>query len=642
MAHIQLSDLSLAFGARDIFKNINFTLHKGKKTALSGANGSGKTTLLKLMAGLMPPDGGSIQIPKGTRVAYLPQTGVKLGDGTALEEGEKAFSFLDPLMEEMEDLGRRLQTHPEDQNALVRHHEIQETLQESGYYDKRRSTEMALLGLGFSPRDLDKRALDFSGGWQMRIALAQVLLQDPDILLLDEPTNYLDFESIQWLLSFLKRFSGGVLLVSHDRGFLDALVGETAEIFGGKLTLYKGNYSQYEARRKQEIESLKTAWLLQQEEIQRLEEFIGRFRYQASKATQVQSRVKELERMEKIQIPESLIPLKFAFPKAPHSGNIMVTLDGLGKTYGSQEVLKDLNLVLERGEKLIIAGPNGAGKSTLMRILSGSEGPTTGQVKWGTDVKIGYFSQDYEKNLNPGKTVMEEVESEAPTHLLPQIRSLLGAFLFHRDDVFKQVSVLSGGEKNRLSLLKLLLHPANLLILDEPTNHLDLASKDVLLSALQAYDGTLIFVSHDSYFLENLGTKVLQLAPGARHILHLGDFRYFREKTAELDNLTPQGQSQAQSGTETSSQSSRRDNKQKQALLRRLQREEEVLVEKIAERERQRAEIQAQLSLPEVYTQGQKVKKLNEELKEAEQSLDILQTQWMEKAEELEEARKEG
>jgi ATP-binding cassette subfamily F protein 3 len=651
MGFIQLQNVGLAFADRDIVNNVSFTLHAGQKVALAGANGSGKTTLLKILAGVQEADTGKVIVPEGTKIAYLPQSGILMGSGTVFQEAERAFDPWRAFEAEMEALVENLDalTPAQAEKALVKHHEMQEALLESGYYSRRETVEQTLRGLGFSSHELDRPATTFSGGWQMRVALGRVLLEKPDLLLLDEPTNYLDIEAKDWLEGFLKSSPCGFLLVSHDRGFLDAVVGEVVEIFRGRLTSYKGNYTDYETRRRQEIAQMEEAYKVQQAEIEKQEAYINRFRAQATKASGVQSRIKALDKIERVEIPETLVPMHFKFSPAPHSGKIALELTGLGKRYGDHQVLRNLDFTFLRGEKIAVAGRNGAGKSTLMRILAGQDHQFDGTLKWGTEIQTAYFSQDHEKDLDPNKTVLEEVEADAPTSMVPRLRDLLGSFLFRGDDVFKKTAVLSGGEKNRLTLVKLLLRPANLLLLDEPTNHLDLASKDVLLEALEQFEGTVFVVSHDKYFLTQLAQKVLELRPEG-HRLHLGGWAEYQEKLAAGDEVVLSGSDggagaaeirtvKSATPTVSSSQSDREAAKKKQALVRKLEREEEAILEELGKLEEAHGALSAQMADPAVYSDGAKAKQVMADLAANEAQQAAHHQRWEAVAEDLEVAK---
>ena len=533
MAFVQFSKVSLAFGDRDILMEVSLNLAAGSRSALAGANGAGKSTLMKVIAGKIQADSGDRAVQKGCRISYLPQSGIVHRGKTLREEAETAYNAILLLIARMEELGRELEKSSGENSRtrplLEEHHRLHEEIENSGFYRREAVIAQVLSGLGFLTSDMERETGEFSGGWQMRIALAKVLLENPDILLLDEPTNYLDIEARAWLESWLRSFSGGCLLVSHDRYFLDVSVNEVYEIFQGNLKRYIGNYSAYEKIRAAELESLVKRYELQQEEIEKAEALIRRFRYKASKAAFAQELIKRLDKMERIEIPENLKKISISFPPPPHSGRVVMTLEGIGKRYGERRVLSGLDLTLEAGERLLVAGPNGAGKTTLLRIIAGGDTQYEGTVRYGTGVVPGYFSQDAAENLSGSETVEQYIEAESPTHLIPKVRNMLGAFLFRGDDVFKPLSVLSGGEKSRLALLRMLLKPMNLLILDEPTNHLDLQSKDILLNCLKAFTGTIIFVSHDRGFMEALSTKTLELKAG-RPRLFYGNYAYYLDR----------------------------------------------------------------------------------------------------------------
>ena len=634
MAFVTLSGVSLAFGDRDILQDVNLNISQSTRAAIAGANGSGKTTFMRIIAGLMQPDKGSMTMQKGTRISYLPQSGLTHSGLTLMEETEKAYDYYQALLERQENIGHLLEniqeTSKEAEHLIEEDHDIQEHLLSSGYYDRKVVKEKVLLGLGFSRSDFDKQTQEFSGGWQMRIALAKILLENPDIMLLDEPTNYLDLEARVWLEEFINSYKGGVVVVSHDRSFLDSTVNEIYELFGGRMNRYKGNYTEYETRRSKELESLIDRYKQQQEEIAKIEFFIRRFRYQATKAKQVQSRIKYLESLPRIEIPESLKKMHFSFPAPPHSGNDVLILSDVSKAYGENHVINHLDFFANRGEKIVFVGKNGAGKSTLMRIIAGVDKDFSGSVRYGTDVKIEYFSQDFETTLDNQKSVLEEVESAAPTDLIPQVRNLLGAFLFRGDDIYKSVSVLSGGEKNRIALLKMLLHPANLLILDEPTNHLDINSKDILLEALKKYDGTVLFVSHDKYFIENLADRVLELGDG-KATSYVGDYTYYLEKKAQQDAALEGAVTNIkETAAPKPVQMSREESKQKKRDLKKLERELEQVMSELDALEQKIAHLNEEMAKPENYSDGARIKELKAQLDADEAALDTKTARWEE------------
>ena len=614
MPLVSLAGVSVFFGERRLLDAVNLTVSTGSRMALVGPNGSGKTTLMKIMAGLAVPDKGEVVPEKNTRVSYVPQSGVTYSDCTLLEEAEKAFERGRLILEELHAVEERLgalSSQPGADGLLWKHHELQESLEASGYYARAEAIDRVLSGLGFHREDWGRPCPSFSAGWGMRIALARAILEKPDILLLDEPTNYLDIEARTWLKDFLDGFGGGLLLVSHDRWFLDSVVTAVAEIFMARVSVFSGNYSRYEEARSRDLASLLDRWRAQQEEIARIEAFIAKFRYNASKARLVQSRITALEKMERIEIPPIVKAIHFSFPPPPHSGRLVLSATGLAKAYGAHQVFRGVDLEISRGDKLVVAGVNGAGKSTLLRILSSHEQPDEGTLKWGTGVVPAFYSQENADSWMSQRQVMDEVESAAPTSLVPQVRTLLGAFLFRGDDVFKSVAVLSGGEKSRLALLMLLLRPANLLILDEPTNHLDLASKDVLLAALKGFAGTVIFVSHDRHFISNLATAVLEVKDGAaRHFP--GEYEYYLRRTGtEAEEAAPRAERPGAEEKSTSVvQKQRLEEKKLKSSLRSLEKEEAEILALLETLEADRRRTEDLMARPEVYSDGERMREL--------------------------------
>lgn len=648
MAFVQFSQVSLAFGDRDILKNVSVNLMTGTKAALTGANGAGKSTLIKVMAGLIKPDSGSRICQKETRIAYLPQSGLTHHGCSLKEEADRAFEFGYDIQKQIDQIGEQLEKGTGNtDNLLATQAELIAKLEESGWHRREATAESVLMGLGFSQEDLQKQTEEFSGGWQMRIALAKALMQNPDILLLDEPTNYLDIEARTWLEKFLSNYKGAFLLVSHDRYFLDVTVNEVYELFGGDLKRYKGNFTHYEQVREVELKTLIAEYEKQQDEIAKLEDFIRRFGVQATKAAQAQERQKQLDKIlaQKIEIPESLKKIHFKFPEAPHAGHLVLRTKGLTKSYdGKTNVIENLDLTVENGEMLVVAGRNGAGKSTLLRMLAGVDPITSGEVIPGTGVKIGYFSQDNAETIKGGETILEYVESQAPTELVPKVRDMLGSFLFRGDDVFKSLNVLSGGEKSRIALLQLLLRANNLLILDEPTNHLDMHSKDVLMNALKDFGGTVIFVSHDRGFIEGLATKVLELKPGS-HREFPGNYKYYMERI-EAEEAGIVGQFERGTGIATSSVNSTKTSEakadatksagklnweeQKKIEAERRKNEKEVarLETEIAKAEEEKSALESKMALPEVYSNGAKAKEIQQKIDETTKKIETLTQTW--------------
>ena len=658
MAFVQFSQVSLAFGDRDILKNVTINLQTGSKVALTGANGAGKSTLIKVLAGLVPPDSGNRAVQKECRIAYLPQSGLTHHGCTLREEADKAFDFGYELQRRIDEIGAQLERGEGNTDSLVEQQaELIQKLEDSGWHRREAAAESVLLGLGFSRSDFDRDTAEFSGGWQMRIALAKALMQGPDILLLDEPTNYLDIEARAWLEQFLQNFSGGFLLVSHDRYFLDVTINEVYELFNGELKRYPGNFSHYEKVREVELKTLIAAYEQQQEEINKLEDFIRRFGYKATKAAQAQEYMKKLEKMERIEIPESLKKIHFSFPPAPHSGRLVFRMNGITKSYdGKTKVLDNLELTLENGERLVVAGRNGAGKSTLLRIIAGEDSDFTGETIPGAGVKIGYFSQDNAETIKGKETILDYLEARAPLELIPKLRDMLGAFLFRGDDVYKSLDVLSGGEKSRIALLQLLLSPVNLLVLDEPTNHLDIHSKDVLLSALRDFGGTVIFVSHDRGFIEQLATKVLHLEHGT-YKYFVGGYQFYMEQMEKLEGKSD-GNANAVLRSETAgtgakgskgtggsttcatpanacSELSWEEQKKLEAARRKIEKEVARLEAKITELENKKSELENKLADPAVYSNGEKAKAVQRDIEALAVEIDETTAAWEAAAEKL-------
>lgn len=653
MAFVQFSQVSLAFGDRDILKNVTINLQTGSKVALTGANGAGKSTLIKVLAGITKPDSGNRAVQKETRVVYLPQSGLTHHGCSLKEEADKAFEFGYEMQRQIDFIGEQLQKGEGNTDSLVlQQAELIQKLEDSQWYRREAACESVLLGLGFSRSDFEKRTEEFSGGWQMRIALAKALMQNPDILLLDEPTNYLDIEARSWLEQFLQNFKGGFLLVSHDRYFLDVTINEVFELFNGELKRYPGNFSHYEKVREVELKTLIAEYEQQQQEINKLEDFITRFGYKATKAAQAQEYQKKLDKMVRIEIPESLKKIHFTFPPAPHSGRLVLRLNDICKSYdGSKNVLNHLDLTLENTQRLVVAGKNGAGKSTLLRIIAGVDSDFSGEIIPGAGVKIGYFSQDNAETIKGKETILEYLEARAPLELIPKLRDMLGAFLFRGDDVYKSLDVLSGGEKSRIALLQLLLSPVNLLVLDEPTNHLDIHSKDVLLSALKDFGGTVIFVSHDRGFIEQLATVVLELKPGEFKYFP-GDYVYYleqtesscnqqnlNEKAAELSNQSAKGKNSSNDAQKAESKSDSKlsweEQKKRESERRKIEKRVSMLEEEIENLENKKNELETKLSNPEVYSNGEKAKAVQNEIEEIVLQIENVTLEWEKASEEL-------
>ncbi|MEN3339350.1 MAG: ATP-binding cassette, subfamily er 3 [Acidobacteriota bacterium] len=515
---IQLSGLSKTFGDRVLLDAVSWQIDDRERVGLSGPNGAGKTTLLKMLAGLEEPDSGLVIKPSGLSVGYLPQDGLNHSGRTLIEEAGLAFKPLLDMRAEIQSLEERLGDdavpESEHESMLSRYSDLQDSFRRLEGYSIDLKITTVLRGLGFVPDDFSKPSETFSGGWQMRIALAKLLLGRPGLLLLDEPTNHLDLDARNWLEDYLSGYPHAVILVSHDRFFLDAVVTRITDIGMRKLTDYPGNYTDYLVEREARMERLRQQKRDQDEELARMDAFINRFRYTATKASQVQSRLKMRDRIVPIEIPPERKRVHFTFPPCAKSGRTVLDLRDVRKSYGDRVVFGGVNVLIERGDRIALIGPNGAGKSTLMRMLAGVEAPDSGTRTEGHQVVMQYFAQDEATRLDPTRNIYQTLAGDAPLHMVPSIRNILGGFLFSGDDVEKPVRVLSGGERTRLAVARMLLRPSNTLLLDEPTNHLDLDSKDVLLEALEDFGGTLIFVSHDRYFVDKLATKVIDIGGG--------------------------------------------------------------------------------------------------------------------------------
>ena len=636
MKNLQVQELTLAFADREILRDVSFNMNEKTRCALAGANGCGKSTLLKALTGEIQSDSKKVSITKGARISYLPQSDIVLGEKSVYDTAEEGYSRFQAVLDEIKDCEERTGNGgKEAMSAAERLSELHETLVDSGYWDRKSRIETILMGLGFNVSDFTREAREFSGGYQMRIALARILVENPDFLLLDEPTNYLDIEAMTWLLDYLKGFNGGLMIVSHDQEFLDSLVTEVYELFNGRLTRYTGNYTKYTETRTMEIEALEKAKKKQEEDMEKTEEFIERFRYKATKAKQVQSRIKMMEKVETIEVPGHLKKLHFSFPPSPHSGNDVMVVENLNKKYGDNTIYSDFSFLVSKGERLAITGRNGAGKSTLLRILAGVDPDYSGAVKDGAGVIKGYFAQDTEKTLNPDNDLVEELETIADTKDQPRLRNMLGAFLFSDDDVFKKVKVLSGGEKSRLALLKILLHPSNLLLLDEPTNHLDINAKEMLLEAIKNYGGTVIFVSHDKHFIKNLATRILYISQDGPEFF-TGGYDYFEYKLEEKEAKWRVERNKAKEKPEVKPVSSYSEMKAKRNRIRALEKELESISKEMDGLNNDISFLKGETEKSEVYSFPDKINAIMKKKEEKERILEEKEELWLLKSEELE------
>ncbi|MDD2512625.1 MAG: ABC-F family ATP-binding cassette domain-containing protein [Proteiniphilum sp.] len=606
---VSIENVSVAFGGFTLLNKISFVLNKNERVALTGKNGAGKSTLLKIMAGLQQPSSGIISYPKEVTIGYLPQQ-MKLSDGRSVrEETSLAFAHLQKMEHKLAQLHREMAERTDYESAayqqvIERATDLQELLQMSGIHNFEAEVEKTLTGLGFARADLERPTCEFSGGWRMRIELAKILLQAPDVLLLDEPTNHLDIESIQWLESFLATHANAVMLVSHDRAFLDAVTTRTIEIMLGNIHDYKVNYSKYVELRRERRAQQQRAYENQQKQIKDTEDFIERFRYKATKSNQVQSRIKQLEKLERIEVDEvdnSRLNLKF--PPAPRSGSYPVIMEEVEKHYDDHIVFSGVTLTLERGEKIAFVGKNGEGKSTLVKCIM-QEIDHGGKLELGHNVKIGYFAQNQAQLLDEEMTVFETIDYVAVGDIRTKIRDILGAFMFGGEASEKKVKVLSGGERSRLAMIRLLLEPVNLLILDEPTNHLDLASKDVLKKAIRAFDGTAIIVSHDRDFLDGLVDKVYEFG-GGKVKEHLGGIYDFlaKKKMETLQQLelstSPTARKEERQEEPSEKKLSYQEQKELNRQQRRLEKQVEEAEKQVNSLEEKLKAMEEQLATPE-------------------------------------------
>ncbi|HXR75216.1 MAG TPA: ABC-F family ATP-binding cassette domain-containing protein [Bryobacteraceae bacterium] len=640
---LQLTGAGKRFGPKLLFENLDWLITAKERAGIVGGNGTGKTTLLKTIAGMESLDYGSLTAMKGLEVGYLPQDGLHVSGRTVFAECLSVFESLKQMERELEDLTVKMgEVDPsgaEYQQIANRFAQLAHEFRTRDGYALEAQVGTVLGGLGFPKDDWNRLTEEFSGGWQMRIALAKLLLQRPNLLLLDEPTNHLDLEARNWLEQYLTSYENAYVLISHDRYFLDVTVRKIVEVWNKQVYFYHGNYEKYLQQKAERRNQLEAAYKNQQDKIQQLEAFISRFRYQATKAKQVQSRIKELDKIERIELPPEEKTIHFTFPQPKPSGRIVAECKGVSKRYGEKLVFQNAGFVIERGDRIALVGVNGAGKSTLIKLLAGAEPLTSGEYTLGHNVCVDYFAQDQYKVLDPESRMLDDLSEAAPRSTQVELRSLLGCFLFSEDDVFKKIGVLSGGERNRYALARMLLRPSNFLLLDEPTNHLDMRAKDVLLDSLRDFTGTVVFVSHDRYFLDKLATRIFEIGEGEVRVFpgNYEDYLWRKQGGAEqsptLDDAllgTPPAEPVAISAPEPASQPAKRINPMK---LKQMQDRARELEGRIAELETAIRRTEDSLAN---FVSADESSRLSGQLGEQRSHLDATMAEWEQVSEQIE------
>jgi len=652
---LAVENVAIQFGGRTLFKDLSFAVRPKERVSLAGPNGAGKSTLLKIINGMETPDAGVISKAKAATVGYLPQEGIHLDGRLLYEEAESAFDDVVAMQRQLDELSEKLGVLDATTEAYAETLEVfgdlQLRLESHDVAKMKPRIEIILAGLGFSKSDLGRDCGEFSGGWQMRIALSKLLLQEPSVLLLDEPTNHLDIESQRWLEQYLQTYHGAIILISHDKSFLDSLTNRTIAFENGRVEQYAGNYSFYLRERGARQELLERAYRNQRREIEKQEKLINRFRAKASKAKMVQSRIKALDKVERIELEQEAAQIAFRFPQPKPSGHSVVQLNHVAKAYGDLRIFENFDFEIQKGDRIAIVGVNGAGKSTFSRIVAGTETVTSGERKLGYHVIASHFSQNHADDLDPSKQVLETVEETASREAAPNLRTLLGCFLFRGDDVFKRVSVLSGGERSRLALARMLLQPANFLVLDEPTNHLDMQSQEVLQRALDEYTGTYIIVSHNRSFLDPIVNKTLEFAVGKPPRLYHGNVSYFLEKKeAEEAALKSRGTAGggaaavAAGAAGAAKPGSRKEQRRIESQLRQerskrlkpLEARLAAVETRIGECEKRKAEMTERMADPAMFEDKEKAKAFAIAFKDTAAELERCYTEWAEVSDEIE------
>ncbi len=639
---LSVNHLDIRYGEKHLFKDISVQVYGGNRIGLVGVNGAGKTTLLKIMAGAAATDDGVVTRAKHFSVGYLAQESAELfSELSLLQEAETAFAPLLALQEEVAELHERIRSLTPDsdefQILLQRQGELQHRLDGSDIYTIGGKIEKVLLGLGFRREDMEKPVSAFSGGWQMRLKLAKMLLEAPSLLLLDEPTNHLDLESLTWVEQFLRNYQGAMVIISHDRTFLDKTTDATWELSFGRIDVYKGNYSYYVTEKEERRAIEKGAYDNQQARIKQTMRFVERFRAKATKARQVQSRVKQLDKMDLIELADDEQQIRFTFPPAPDSGRDVLRVDAVSKSFGGVKVFSDVELLLGRGDKVAVVGVNGAGKSTFVKILAGQISHDSGSIRLGSNVRLSYFGQHQAQELSPQLTVLETMNLAGEDLTTTRVRSLLGAFLFRGDDVLKKVSVLSGGEKSRLALAKMIATPANCMLLDEPTNHLDMSSQEVLQEAMAQYDGTIIVVSHNRYFLDSFANKVLEVKEGRITLFEGNVAEYLLKQEALREQAKEaEGNGMTKPVASLDSQDSRKERKKLEALTRQERsRRAGPWLKQLAEAEKQiellekqKEELETRMADPELYKDENSWAKTSKDYEDCKRHLERWYSKW--------------
>lgn len=640
---IDISNLAVQFTGYNLFENVNLKILPADKIALVGSNGTGKSTFLKILAGRETQENGTIIFKKGLKIGYLPQEIISLNDNTIFNEVRNSLVYIKRLEDQEATIQEGLaetKIESEEHNKLIEQlGKVNHEKEENGFYEIDSTIEKILMGLGFANDQFQQKTSELSGGWQMRVELAKILASKNDILLLDEPTNHLDIDSLQWLVKFLKSYQGAIILVSHDRYFVNSICNKTLEIYNKEMTFYKGNYNDYLKFKEERAEKLKLDYAEQQKKIKQTEQFVERFRYKATKAKQVQSRIKQLEKIDKIELVETESKIHFKFFDSPPSGVIPIKLKGISKSYGNLNVLNNIDLEIPRGEKIALVGPNGAGKTTLSKIISQRLKPTSGNVEFGHNTFLSFYAQDVVDNLNLENDIITELYENDSESTISQLRTLLGAFLFNGDEVFKKIKVLSGGEKSRVGLVKVLLTKANTIILDEPTNHLDFESKKILQNALIQFSGTLVLVSHDVDFLKPIVTKVIEVR-NHKLKMYYGGIDYYLMKKEEDNSINSKATSENLGKTNITRKNQKRieaERRQKYHDATKDIKEKIIFCETEIEKfESLKTNLENDLMKEEIYTNLELAKQNKIEYDKVKNDLEILYTNWTHLNDELE------